>query len=255
MTDRRGYLVVMTACIDPSAGAVKVRRSDPLLRLEDYRQALRFWLHLPDPRLNRILFIENSGYSLDAIHQLVTAENRLGKEFEAISLTCNSYPPGLDYGYAELNMLDQGLARSALARQARYYTKATGRLTFPRISKLLDRLPEDFQFAVDSRTALPLRGQKQFWTHTRLMIFSAEFYEKHLRDVKQQLVAGECVEMMMYKVFAEFHGQPGAIRRFPVHVSSRGISGTSGESYDTVKRRALDVLRGLTRRVAPNWWI
>ena len=38
-----------------------------------------------------------------------------------------------------LNMLDQGLAISRLAREAKYYVKATGRLTFPRISKLLDR--------------------------------------------------------------------------------------------------------------------
>ena len=252
---REGYVVVMTACIDPSGGAVQVGRKDPLLRLEDYKHAVRFWLKLPDRRLNQIVFIENSGYPLDVIQDLANNENPLGKEFETISLNCNDYPAHLDYGYAELNMLDQGLAISRLARHAKHYIKATGRLTFPGISKLLDRLPEEYRFAVDCRTALPLRGQKELWMHTRLMIVSAGFYEKHLRDVKQRLVQRECVELMLYRFFAEFEGQPGAIRRFPVHVPNRGISGWSGESYDAPKRRALDLLRSWSRVVAPMWWI
>ena len=252
---REGYLVVMTACIDPSRGVAQGQRRDPLVRLDDYKQAVRFWLKLPDRRLNRIVFIENSGYPLNVIHQLVKSENLLGKQFEAVSLNCNDYPPHLDYGYAELNMLDQGLAVSRLAREAKHYVKATGRLTFPGISKLLDRLPQEYQFAVDSRTALPLRGRKELWLHTRLMIVSADFYEKHLRDVKQRLVRRECVELMLYRFFAEFEGQPGAIRRFPVHVPNRGVSGWSGESYDTPKRRALDLLRSWSRVIAPAWWI
>jgi hypothetical protein len=53
------YLLVMTACIGPSAAA------DPAIRILDYQKALCFWLSLPDPRTRRILFIANSGYPLD----------------------------------------------------------------------------------------------------------------------------------------------------------------------------------------------
>src|ERR1700742_2725579 len=38
------YLVVMTACVDPSKGEYRLNRADPTVRLEDYRTALRFWL-------------------------------------------------------------------------------------------------------------------------------------------------------------------------------------------------------------------
>jgi hypothetical protein len=253
---RNGYLVVLTACIDPSQGAIKVQRSDPVVRLADYQQALRFWLRLPDPRLGRILFIENSGFPLQAIDNIAKTENPLNKQFESISLNCNDYPSHLDYGYAELNMLDQGLELSELAQQAHYYIKATGRLMFPGISKLLDRLPADYQFAVDSRTALPLFGEpKQLWTHTRLMIFSDDFYRRHLRDVKQRMVKGECVELMLFKFLAGFTGQAGAIRRFPVHVPVRGVSGTSGLSYSALNRQTLDAFRSAVRYIAPWWWI
>ena len=47
------YLLVMTACIDPSAGHYRIDRADPAIRLLDYQQALRFWLSYPDPRTRR----------------------------------------------------------------------------------------------------------------------------------------------------------------------------------------------------------
>ena len=121
-------LLVITACVDPRSGPMQVVRSDPQLRLKDYKTALRFWLGTDDPRFQRILFLENSAYPMDELKSLVDRENRAGKQVEFISMDCNNYPPGLTYGYAELEMLDRGLLLSKLARPEDMLIKATGRL-------------------------------------------------------------------------------------------------------------------------------
>lgn len=251
-----GHLVVMTACIDPSSGPTRIARMDPVLRLQDYLAALRWWLQINDPNLPALLLIENSGFPLDVFHEQVARANPHRKQFEAISLRANDYPPELDYGYAELKMLDVALPCSQLASRHRFWIKATGRLTFPGISRLIRELPSEYLFAVDSRTALPLfRQPKQLWTHTRLMLLSGDFWRRHLFDVKRLMRAGECIELMLYRVFAAFDGQPGAIRRWPIHVPARGVSGQSGRRYDTTSRRLVDAMRSISRVVAPNWWI
>src|ERR1700759_4800132 len=93
------YLLVMTACIDPSAGHYRIQRADPAVRLADYQHALRFWLAYPDQRVRRILFIENSGYPLDSLKAIPESENNLGKQVEFISLHCNWDPRTRHYGY------------------------------------------------------------------------------------------------------------------------------------------------------------
>lgn len=249
------YLVVLTACVDPSTGPAKMARADPVVRLGDYLDGLRFWLELPDPRLDRILLLENSGHPLTAFDDLFARHNPHGKAFEAISMRCNDYPPHLDYGYAELHMLDDGLAASRLARLTRYWMKATGRLTFPNVSRLLDRLPRDYRFAVDCKRATRLVGPEMPWVHTWLILFAGEFYDAHLRGARHDMTAGRPIEMLLHERFARFEGEPGAIRRWPVHVPPRGVGGLSGTRFDSPARRSLDAFRAAARVVAPHWWI
>jgi len=69
------YLLVLTATVTPFVGA-QVQRSDPATRREDYKAAFRFWLNHADPRINRILFLENSGDDLEFLKEIVEQENR-----------------------------------------------------------------------------------------------------------------------------------------------------------------------------------
>ena len=80
------YLLVMTACVDPSQGEYRLNRADPTIRLEDYKTALRFWLQFPDKRIRNILFIENSNYPLDRLKSIAEHENPLKKNVEFIGL-------------------------------------------------------------------------------------------------------------------------------------------------------------------------
>ncbi|HKZ01416.1 MAG TPA: hypothetical protein VJ180_04210 [Pyrinomonadaceae bacterium] len=255
MDSAKDYLLVLTACIDPSTGPARVVRSDPFVRLKDYSSALKFWLVNPDPRLRSILFLENSGHSLDVLKELAATHNPFDKRVEFIQLHNNDYPPFVDYGYPELEMLDLGLESSELVKRSGYFIKVTGRLAFPTISSLLNRLPPTYLFAVDCRIPMLPRGKTPA-VYASLMIFSVSFYRANLMDIKSRMndVLSN-TETMLYLKLMDYAGRPGAILRWPVQVSPVGYSAHWGTNYGSPLRRAKDAIRQVSRRVLPDLWI
>ena len=83
------FVVVMTATVTPSTGAV-VGRSDPNLRREDYAAGLRFWLNHPDPRLTRIVLLENSGYDLSWFRALQIRRMFVARNWSSFPLSPRS---------------------------------------------------------------------------------------------------------------------------------------------------------------------
>jgi hypothetical protein len=249
------YLVVMTACIDPSRGWVKVPRGDPEVRLGDYKKALTFWLRHPDPRLHDILLLDNSGYSLDSLRELTAKENAHAKQVEFLSFSCNEYPAGVHYGYAELALLDLGLAQSRLAAECPYFVKATGRFTFPRISRLLDRLPQEYWFAIDCRHHRT-QGKPQRVATTQLMLFATAFYREKLCDIKHLLGPPPMthIENLFYQQLMPYRGDPRALLRWPVSVDPAGVS-AYGKNYESLGQRVKNRARRVLRVLAPGWWV
>jgi len=250
------YAIVMTACIDPSSGPIKVARNDPAVRLQDYMDSLRFWLNLDDRRLSKIIFIENSGHPLEALRELARTANPLRKQVEFIPLCCNHYPEGVHYGYAELNMIDEAFAASKLLSESPYFIKATGRLSFPGVSRLLDRLGNDYLFAVDCRdNTLPMRSPQIFAT-TQLMVFSTLFYRRHLLNAKAELSKDlSHIETLLYRKLSRFKGRQGAVLRWPVNVDPVGHAAHWHKQYDSPRQRAISLARAACRMVFPNWWV
>ena len=160
------------------------------------------------------------------------------------------------YGYAELNMIDEAFNISKLIDESSYLIKATGRLTFPNISRLLDRLKDDFMFAVDCRNHAIFSPHPQVFTTTQLMIFSTAFYRKYLIDIKTELSKDKiCIENLLYDKLTAFHGEQGAILRWSVNVDPSGYSSGLPKNYDSLKQKALNKTRGVCRTLFPNWWI
>jgi hypothetical protein len=250
------YLLVMTACIDPSTGPAKMVRADPAVRLEDYRRSLRYWIDQPDPRLCRILFLENSGHPLDKLKAEATTLPR-GKQVEFISMNCNDFPPDMTYGYSELRMMDRGIGQSELARSAGYLIKTTGRLTFPNLPRLLDRLPRGYEFAVDSRNTRAFTEIPQVFVASQLMIFSKPFYERHIRTLWQEMPRRgmPLAEKILWDELIPFRNQPGAILRWPINVDPVGQAAHKQKNYGSPRQRLMSHARGVARIVAPWWWV
>jgi hypothetical protein len=253
------YLLVMTACIDPSAGHYRIDRADPTIRLLDYQRALRFWLSYPDQRTRCILFIENSGYPLDSLKAIAQSENPRGKQTEFISLNCNWYPETSHYGYAEMRMLDLGLEQSRLRRETTHMIKVTGRLTFPALSNLLDHVPDNFDFVADARAwRTPWKKHKVPFVGTQLILFSHDFYARHLQTQYDRMAEStHWMESFFYGELSQLPPDPGHPRllRFPRSVDPVGQPAHRSRSYSHPVQRITNAFRAGMRRLAPGWWL
>lgn len=249
----------MTACLRPApVFAAQLIRTDFDQRLADYREALRFWLHLPDPRVERVILIENTATSLDDLAAVARRENPYDRDCEFLTFAANDIPDGLHYGYAEYRMLDIGLARSRTWPAVDRMIKATGRYRFPAISRLLDRLPPGCLMAADARDARRFRPKPQHIVTSPLWIARREFFEDHLRQAYTLIHPppphrGQFIEDVLYDILMPLRRQPGVLLRWPVNCDPQGI-GANGDNYDAPRRRLLRLLRGAGRRLTPGWW-
>jgi len=247
------YLLVMTATIIPAANA-GVKRADPRLRLEDYKQALRYWLSYEHPAADRILLLENSRADLAELCAIAADENPRGKPVEILSVPGNQIPDGSNYGYTEMQMLDEGLALSQLRQQTTHMIKATGRLTFPALGKALNLTAKPFHLLVDCRKlSFPRRG---FDASTQLFVCSHEFYDRVLRNSKQEMNSTDIrlLEHLIFHKVIPFKDQPGYYLRFPCNVEPVGYSGFKSKSYGSPGWAISRTIRAALRVVAPNYW-
>jgi hypothetical protein len=247
------YLLVMTATIIPAANA-GVRRADPRLRLEDYKDALRYWLHYEHPAAERILLLENSGADLAELQAIATGENPRSKPVEILSVPGNKIPEGTNYGYTEMQMLDEGLALSQLRRETTHMVKVTGRLTFPAIGKALYRIAKPFELMVECRKlGFPRRG---FDASTQLFVCSHNFYDRVLRDSKKEMNSTDVrlLEHLILRKVIPFQGQPGIYLRFPCNIEPVGYSGFKSRSYNSPKTALTRAIRAALRVIAPDYW-
>jgi hypothetical protein len=265
------YVLVLTASVTPFdarhtpgapvVGAI-VTRNDPKVRRQDYMEAFRFWLEFDDPRVDRILFLENSGEDLTPFKQIVEHGNRLNKEVELISLAPCAIPEGFHYGWGELKMLDEGLEQSRLIQGASHFIKATGRLTFPNFRALLDRTPADCEAMVECR--IPTRSYRKGLTFfsalltregayasTQLAIFSRSFYQQHLFGLYKTLQPDghypRLIENLIYDRLMTIGKSSNVHLRFPVNCDPHGFSARRNVSYDGVSKRITSSIRGALR--------
>lgn len=257
--EEQSFAVVLTATVTPSTGA-SVLRKDPDLRRRDYLAGLRFWLSHPDPRLTRIVFLENSREDLSWLESIALRENLCGKKFEFIPTEPSIIPSGLSYGWGELRMLDEGLERSRLVKESSHIIKATGRLTFPDISRLLDRTPIDCDAMVECRltTAAYRKGlmfipaqltRKTAYATTQLAILSRDFYERYMRGVYQSMSANDGkshFENMLYAQLRRAEGTQKVSFRFPVNCEPHGFGGYDVD-YNSARRRVTRTCRAALR--------
>lgn len=254
------YLLVMTATVVPAPNA-EVKRSSPQVRLDDYKRALRFWLRYPHACAERILFLENSGADLSELSDISKNENPLGKVVEFLSLPVHQIPPGGNYGYTEMQMLDEGLALSKLRGATTHMIKTTGRLTFPALGRALDRIEKraresscGFELMIDCRRlGFPRCGSD---ARVQLFVCSHDFYGRVLRNANREmnLSGARLLEQLIYRKVIPFKGQPGCYLRFPCNIDPVGTFGFKDRRYDSPRTVLSRRIRAILRVVAPGYW-
>lgn len=262
------YTLVLTACIDPitsSKGKITVQRNNPKIRLEDYLKALKFWFNYQDLRIKKIIFIDNSGYSLDSLIELAKRENIWQRKYEFISMNNNEVIDGLSYGYSEFKLVDEGLKRSSIIEDRDYILKSTGRYMYPNISKLLNKLPSKFLFVADSVDFYSIGFHKfkivkfkSSRTNVGLFIAQFRFYNDKLRKIYKDLVPFDWkekafIETWLFKITKPLCDNQNIILRFPCNCQPLGIGGNN-TNYSSLRHKIIESCRGIGRIIVPDFW-
>ena len=83
MTNNKiNFVLLLTACIEPTQFKNKVQRNDTKVRLTDYKEALKRWLHYEDDTITTVIFAENSGYDLTEIESVFLTENKYQRNYQ-----------------------------------------------------------------------------------------------------------------------------------------------------------------------------
>jgi len=245
--------LLLTSCIEPryTNGVV---RNDPNIRLNDYAHSLKSWIKKGG--WNKIVFADNSGWTENHIRSELSS--RIGNsildscEFEI--LCCDDTPrPELHYGYSELGIFDQAVAKSYLLQHSSHFMKATGRLYFPKADLLRDQLDETILFWVDARSHILFWSTNQITT--QLMIFSTEFYRNNLYDIRKRMSPDlPFIEPFLFNILLPWNRKSGCRFRWPVNIDPEGVAAHSGINYSSGRRRFHSNLRAISRQMFPGIW-
>ena len=116
-------VLLLTATIAPGATPF-IHRSNPAIRLLDYKTALVKWL--AEPSVAAILFCENSGSPLDELLVLAEKFNIHHKKIVFTSYKSPSHEAARGKGYGELGAMHRAISENQLVPSSRIL-KVTGR--------------------------------------------------------------------------------------------------------------------------------
>lgn len=249
----RSCTVLLTATLLPSQYDFgTVVRADLSTRTQDYIAALKFWDSLPDNRIEAIVFCDNSGEDLSAIRDAMRC---LRKPAELLGFRDHLPPPDLHYGYGELGIIDYAVQNSHILSRSPFFIKSTGRLRFPRITALLDALPDACSGVADHRRRYRREAGPPTRTRTQLMLFTPDCYAATLFDRRDEMRGrfSHIEEFLAHELQHVVLNQP-FLRRFPVECPPSGVGG-NGHDYDCLTEQCKAVVRGMARRWLPHVWL
>lgn len=250
-----GAGLLMTATLAPPTAAVA--RADPNERLQDYMDALRFYMNVPDTVVDRILFVDNSNGNLSPLVQLAQ-EIPHSKEVEFIGFDGNDHPYQRGKAYGEFKLMDFGLANTTLFGPEDIVWKTTGRLKFlnlPEMSKCSKSL--DFDILCDLHN-VPWVGSGNWRTRhnmdLRVFAFRKKTYDIVFRDQWRANESGFDAGFM-YHLVLQKRGDVRVRTRFPIQAQVQGISGRHQRDYTSRSQVLKDSVRSIARRIAPWFWL
>lgn len=249
------FVILLTATIVPSRKLGLVV-SDPEDRLEQYCRSIEYWNNLQRYRMPCVFF-DNSGFGKQRIlSRLEHCNLPRPDDILVYSMEMNEIPPSLHYGYAELGILDYCLRKCPIFQNSQYFIKATGRLTFPKIEKLLSKLPRSFLFAVDTRENCLFVKYPQFSVTTQLMLFQTNFYRENLLSIRKKMNPSvHLIENLFYRELLQYRSHADAIHRWPVSVPGHGFAAHMEKNYSSPKHQLISLMRSCVRSLVPHWWV
>ena len=217
-------VVLLTACINPGA-IIKTARLDPVVRLADYKLALKEWcLHSGDAHL---VFCENSGYDLAELKEIARTNARSGKNVEFLSFNGQDFSSHLGKGYGEMRIIEHALEKSEIIKSASLILKVTGRLFVRNNQQLIQELSESTLADVycDLQSNLSM-------SDSRVFCATAPFIEKYLLPRAEEIndSAHMIFEIVLARAIHSALAEGWRWSLLPLTPGIVGVAGTSNKS-------------------------
>lgn len=208
-------------------------RTDTAQRLADYKDALVRWM-TRQTAIRDIVFVENSGYPLDSLHEVVNRHAERGKRVELISFRTRGYTDERGRSFGELDIIDTALRESTLLREASHFAKVTGRVFVPNIDAIMAGVAPDFDIV--GRLSHNLT-----WLETVLVLFRKELFVegilpyalKHVNDRSRHHIERVIASACLHAIAEGARWYP-----FPQEPRIQGIRGVDGRPYPSGVLRA-----------------
>jgi hypothetical protein len=252
------YSLLMTACIKPSVTVHSaVLRSDPKIRLNDYIIAFRYWLSYKEDEITHIIFVENSGYDLKELKEIAKVENQYNRKIEFIQFAATPLPEGFHYGYSELEIIDKAFDLSKTISETDFFIKVTGRLYFPKLNKLLKKIPTSNLITIDFKDYKFFHIKKQYAV-TTLIVTRNDFFLNNLYGIKNKIdhEKKSHFETCYYNCLQPLSlTNKNIVTRFPINVSPVGVGAHWNVDYNSYKNKSYNIIRGVLKIIYPSFKI
>lgn len=244
-------VLFMTGTVAPPADTPLLARQDASARIEDYRQALDFYLDvLARGGVDRLVFVENSGHGMAPFAGMAEARG-LGPRAELLSYAAPPVGPEGSRLEAEFRLLLHGLAAARTFREVEGATiwKVTGRYIVRNIEAIMAGAPPGCDAHFHCRD----------YPAPYVDFALAGYAQDRAAEILGLLADGPMGTEYMRWVRAEL--DHGALARF--RISRRhariprlsGRRGVDGASWDAPAQRLRWALRAAAAAVAPRLWI
>ena len=254
-TGRNGRIniLLMTATITPD-NSPELARTDPALRLEDYRQALDFYIgqlgNAQKPgAIEGIVFAENSDSDISSLVALAQARG-VDERVEFIANYGRHSFPGRDRSVGESRLLDHVMATSPLIEAAGKQAvvwKITGRYQVRNLARMVRTAPARFDLYCD------VRNRPIAWLDLRFMAWTRAGYDRLLRGMPER-IGGDPKEPAMHGYITGLC-DTDVVLRYRTEPLVDGVRGWDNRHYAKGAARAKFWLRAISRRLLPNLWV
>ncbi|MFZ4796131.1 MAG: hypothetical protein ACOYMA_01470 [Bacteroidia bacterium] len=250
------FVLLLTACIEPTQFKNKVQRNDSLVRLSDYKAALKMWLHHKDEKITTVIFAENSGYDLTEIEHVFLTENKFSRNYQIFQTKASKVPNGLHYGYSELELIDDAINQITLLKDNDYIIKSTGRVYFPKISLLTQKLLNTQVFIADSRRFNFFVWHKNY-VLSNLFVFNIKWYKNNLLAKKEIMINLKIshFETLLFYLLNKKQSSNAILLRFPFNINPVGVGAHWDVNYQSFNKKLSYIIRAIFRKILPQVWI
>lgn len=177
-------ILLLTATVTPKSGVPNLKRTNPAVRLQDYKIALEYYLSVINYGCEGIIFAENSNSDLSALKDLATKYG-MTEKVEFISIDGLDYPPSYDRGYGEFKLIDYAMEHSKLIQSQQteriVIWKCTGRYLIKNLPELIQYQTHPFDIYCNCR------NHPKRWVDTYLIAWTPQAYQLVFKEVYEKL--------------------------------------------------------------------